>query len=218
MIPSRTFADRDFEYLGMIELERGEDGEICGFMPQANYRDVSTTALHTYGAGPFCRFRIARNRRDGGLYVFTLDDFPVYAGECAKSAKGGAQTAMVAFRRATAFRAGSPPTVGRMQPSLQRHFEVVALIFGSRLLMDRAMRGLRPRRRWYMAVIQPEIGQSGTAVGFARSWQDANEAARGARLAIADPYSGVRFINGYVIHLLRPKILRGTMATSTSIP
>src|SRR5439155_8567630 len=32
------FAEREFEHLGTIELERGDDGEIRIFMPQTNYR------------------------------------------------------------------------------------------------------------------------------------------------------------------------------------
>jgi len=71
-----------FEHLGTIELERGDDGQIRTFMPQGRYPDASIVALHAYGAGPFCRFRIARKRRETGLYVLTRDDIPVYAGEC----------------------------------------------------------------------------------------------------------------------------------------
>ena len=37
MSAGRVFADRDFEHLGTIELERGDDGEIRTFMPQAHY-------------------------------------------------------------------------------------------------------------------------------------------------------------------------------------
>src|SRR5262245_55166190 len=82
MSAARTFAGRDFDHLGKIELERANDGKIRTFMPQASYRDAAAAVLHANGAGPFCRFRIARKRRDAGLYVLTLDDVPVYAGEC----------------------------------------------------------------------------------------------------------------------------------------
>jgi hypothetical protein len=46
MNTTHTFAGRDFERLGTVELERGDDGEIRTFMPQANYRDASAAALH----------------------------------------------------------------------------------------------------------------------------------------------------------------------------
>lgn len=78
----RNFANRDFEYLGTIEVERGKNSEILTFMPQSRYRNASQAQLHAYGIGPFCRFRIGQKRRDPGLYVLTLDDVPVYAGEC----------------------------------------------------------------------------------------------------------------------------------------
>ncbi len=78
----RCFNNRDFEHLGTIELERGADGQVRTFLPQANYFGAALAKLHAYGAGPFCRFRINRKRHDGGLYVLTLDDAPVHAGEC----------------------------------------------------------------------------------------------------------------------------------------
>lgn len=79
---ARYFIDLSFEHIGPIEPERDETGRFIEFLPQARYRDAATTVLHAYGAGPFCRFRIARARRESGLYVLTIDDVPVYAGEC----------------------------------------------------------------------------------------------------------------------------------------
>jgi hypothetical protein len=52
-------------------------------MPQGRYRNAATTLLNAAGAGPFCRFRIARGYNQPGLYVLTLDGNAVYAGECA---------------------------------------------------------------------------------------------------------------------------------------
>lgn len=82
MMAVRIFAGRQFEHLGAIEPERDEGGDLRVFMPQARYGAASAATLHAYGAGPFCRFRIARARHEAGLYVVTVDEVPVYAGEC----------------------------------------------------------------------------------------------------------------------------------------
>lgn len=108
MSAARTFADRDFEHLGTIELDRGDDGEIRTFMPQARYRDASVGALHAYGAGPFCRFRIGRQRHDAGLYVLTLDDVPVYAGECVDVGKRWGPNGYGGISPRNCFQGGQP--------------------------------------------------------------------------------------------------------------
>jgi len=79
---TRRFVDWDFGLVGDIEPERDELGSYLEVMPQDRYAAAATSRLHAYGAGPFCRFRIARRRREPGLYVLTLDGVPVYAGEC----------------------------------------------------------------------------------------------------------------------------------------
>lgn len=78
----RQFAAWDMEHLGQIEPERDPSGRLIELFPQERYKDAATTQLHAYGAGPFCRFRIGRGRKEAGLYVLTVDDAPVYAGEC----------------------------------------------------------------------------------------------------------------------------------------
>jgi hypothetical protein len=55
--------------------------------PQDRYKDAETTPLHTYGSGPFCRFQIGRSRHEPGHYVLTVDETPVYAGECVNVSK-----------------------------------------------------------------------------------------------------------------------------------
>jgi hypothetical protein len=108
MKASRTFADRDFEHLGIIALDRDYDGEIRTFLPQSNYHDARVTPLHAYGAGPFCRFRIARKRRDTGLYVLTLDDVPVYAGECVDVGRRWGPNGYGGISPRNCFRGGQP--------------------------------------------------------------------------------------------------------------
>lgn len=78
----RHFGSLAFEFIGSIEPEQDNEGYL-DFMPQPRYRKAAEAKLHTYGSGPFCRFRIARGRREPGLYVLTRDEAPVYAGECA---------------------------------------------------------------------------------------------------------------------------------------
>jgi hypothetical protein len=64
---ARNFANRDFEHVGTIEPERAGNGDLRRFLPQASYRDAAVTPLYAYGAGPFGRFRIGRNRHNAGL-------------------------------------------------------------------------------------------------------------------------------------------------------
>ncbi len=78
----RHFCGWSFRHIGQIEPECGTDGAMLELMPQSRYKDAETVPLHAYGTGPFCRFRIGRQCREPGLYVLTLDDEPVYAGEC----------------------------------------------------------------------------------------------------------------------------------------
>ena len=78
----RHFAGWDFEAIGSIEPERDTMGAYVELLPQMRFRDAATARLHAYGAGPFCRFRIAARRREPGLYVLTFNDTAVYAGEC----------------------------------------------------------------------------------------------------------------------------------------
>ncbi len=81
-LKSRCFSKWSFLHVGAIEPERDENGAILEFMPQNRYKKAATTPLNVSGAGPFCRFRIAQNFHQSGLYVLALNDIPVYAGEC----------------------------------------------------------------------------------------------------------------------------------------
>jgi hypothetical protein len=108
MNPARIFAARDFEHLGTIDIERGKDGEVLTFMPQTRYTDASTVALHAYGGGPFCRFRIGRKRHDPGLYVLTLNDVLVYAGECVHVGKRWGPNGYGGISPRNCFHGGQP--------------------------------------------------------------------------------------------------------------
>lgn len=78
--------------MGLIEPKRGDDGRIRGELPQRKYRNAAISSLHVHGAGPFCRFTIARKCHDGGIYMLSLDDSLVYVGECGLRSEPCAQS------------------------------------------------------------------------------------------------------------------------------
>lgn len=87
MSRERTFGNHQFGLAGEVEPERTPDGSTASFMPQDRLAAAATSRLHAYGAGPFCRFRIGRNVHQAGLYVLTVNEAPVYAGECVNLSK-----------------------------------------------------------------------------------------------------------------------------------
>jgi hypothetical protein len=74
-----------FEFVGLLEPERDGNGAVRRFMPQLNYAKASTSWLHQYGAGPFCRFRLNTGHH-AGVYAFLAGDEVRYIGECARLA------------------------------------------------------------------------------------------------------------------------------------
>lgn len=84
---ARCFASLEFESIGEIVPEQGQSGAYLEHMPQDRFDRAATTPLHAYGAGPFCRFKIARSCRDAGIYILTSDSISVYVGECVNLGK-----------------------------------------------------------------------------------------------------------------------------------
>ena len=78
----RDFVGHAFERIGAIDPERHSSGAVREFMPQSRYRNTRGLPLNEHGAGPFCRFSIARGVAVPGVYVLTLADQPVYVGKC----------------------------------------------------------------------------------------------------------------------------------------
>jgi len=72
-----------FRFVCNIDPERGLDGAIREFMPQARYKGAGVSRLNPNGAGPFCRFRIPREWRFPGVYAVTVSSRIKYIGECA---------------------------------------------------------------------------------------------------------------------------------------
>ncbi len=104
----RRFADWGFELIGPIEPGCDGMGAYIELLPQARYRDAAIARLHAYGDGPFCRFRIARKRREAGLYVLTVDDAAVYAGECVNLDKRWGPNGYGGISPRNCFQGGQP--------------------------------------------------------------------------------------------------------------
>lgn len=104
----RSFAEWMFSLIGTIEPDgNGTDGYL-ELLPQSRFQGAATAELHAYGAGPFCRFRVARRRREAGLYVLTEDEVPVYAGECANLEARWGPNGYGGISPRNCFRGGQP--------------------------------------------------------------------------------------------------------------
>ena len=73
----------EFDAICDIEPIRDTDGSVRLFVPQGRYGNTRNLPLNRYGAGPFCKFKIAARIRASGVYVLTLDGQVRYVGECA---------------------------------------------------------------------------------------------------------------------------------------
>jgi hypothetical protein len=81
---TRQWGGFSFSRVAALDPKRGPDGAPLEFMPQDRYAKASTSILNAYGVGPFCKFSIPWALKDAGVYVITLDDRPVYVGECVR--------------------------------------------------------------------------------------------------------------------------------------
>jgi hypothetical protein len=78
----RLFGGYNFERIDAIEPDRDSTGAIREFMPQSRYRNARALPLNEHGAGPFCRFTVARGVHSPGVYMLTLNGQTVYVGKC----------------------------------------------------------------------------------------------------------------------------------------
>ena len=69
-----------FRFVDFIKPDRDQEGRLVELMPQARYKNRRGVALHQYGAGPFCRFRVLATSREGGVYAITSSDELMYVG------------------------------------------------------------------------------------------------------------------------------------------
>jgi hypothetical protein len=73
----RTFGGYQFEFVGELHPDRDGSGEIVAYA-----HPLEGIRLNAYGAGPFCRFRLAEASSNAGVYAITLDEDVAYFGEC----------------------------------------------------------------------------------------------------------------------------------------
>lgn len=78
----RTWGKYNFEWAAQIRPETDDRGAVQPFQPHLAYANPQSLALHPFGEGPFCKFRIPSNRDDAGVYLLLANDTPVYIGEC----------------------------------------------------------------------------------------------------------------------------------------
>ncbi len=71
-----------FQYVSDIEPARDADGLLLTMMPQSRYQNRRGLGLNSYGAGPFCKFRISSRYQLSGVYLVTSNDEIRYVGEC----------------------------------------------------------------------------------------------------------------------------------------
>jgi len=71
-----------FQFVCQIEVARGFTGQILTDRPQGRYAKASSSRLHRYGSGEFCRFRIPTGWNNPGVYAVSVDSHLMYFGEC----------------------------------------------------------------------------------------------------------------------------------------
>jgi hypothetical protein len=71
-----------FQLVCEIKLACASNGQILTDRPQARYAKASSSRLHRYGSGEFCRFRIPTCWNMPGVYAVVVDSYLKYIGEC----------------------------------------------------------------------------------------------------------------------------------------
>lgn len=79
---NQDFSGYVFKQVCAIDPERDSSGAVREFMPQSRYRNARSVPLNDHGAGPFCRFTVARGIGSPGVYVLALEGQPIYVGKC----------------------------------------------------------------------------------------------------------------------------------------
>lgn len=79
----RRVAGYDFAFVTDITPRRSADGAVEALFPQFRYANARGEPLNSYGAGPFCKFRIPLSYRESGVYCIVAGDDLKYIGECA---------------------------------------------------------------------------------------------------------------------------------------
>lgn len=79
---TRLVEGHTFVHVGPLVPTRAADGKVQQFLPQGGYRNTGGVALHAFGSGPFCRFRIDDTLLLEGVYLLETGGETVYIGEC----------------------------------------------------------------------------------------------------------------------------------------
>jgi hypothetical protein len=71
-----------FTHICQLSAEPDDIGEARAFQPQTAYANRACLEIHSYGDGPFCKFKIDSHYRASGVYALTIEDELKYLGEC----------------------------------------------------------------------------------------------------------------------------------------
>lgn len=80
---SKTLNDFEFKLTATLTPLLDSSGAVTRHSPQARFEKAQNSALHQYGSGDFCHFRLDVARGLAGVYVFVAGGEVVYIGECA---------------------------------------------------------------------------------------------------------------------------------------
>ena len=78
---SREWLGRTFQSYGSPVFDRNPDGSIRVHAPQSRYEKAKRYALNRYGAGSFCKCKIAGLPTTSGVYVLCINGDPRYVGK-----------------------------------------------------------------------------------------------------------------------------------------
>ena len=72
-----------YAFAFVCDLVPDRDGSLTyQYAPQGGYNNRRGLILNRYGNGLFCRFRIPKTYKRCGVYIVTVNDEPMYVGEC----------------------------------------------------------------------------------------------------------------------------------------
>ncbi|MBX3011118.1 MAG: hypothetical protein KF832_06400 [Caldilineaceae bacterium] len=78
----RTWGNYAFAWAAQIRPDTDDSGAVAAIQPHVAYANPQQLTLHSYGEGPFCKFRISTTLQEAGVYLLLVNDAPIYVGEC----------------------------------------------------------------------------------------------------------------------------------------
>lgn len=104
----RTWGRWTLRHVGTLEPDRAPGGDVVEFTPQDRYENRSRVALHAWGAGPFCRFRVPGAPAAEGVYVLTSDGEVRYVGEAVNLRERWGLAGYGSIQPRNCFKGGQP--------------------------------------------------------------------------------------------------------------